>query len=131
MEKVSRKTGTLSVRGTAAVEGLPFEVLEQILSDLPRSERLAASRYSPIAKIHNEHFNWKSIYVEIGESPDLTHRTKQPKFLFQNLSHLYDRLSKDRHPCEYTVKLPLKISRCLTRAKVRAMRLLEYLPSLQ
>lgn len=131
MEKVSRKTGTLSVRGTAAIEGLPFEVLEQILSDLPRSERLAASRYSPIVKDHNEQFNLKFFYVEIGESPDLTHRTKQSKFLLQNSSHLYDRLSKDRHPCEYTGKISIKISRCFTYEKVIAMRLLKYLPSLQ
>ncbi len=61
MEKVSRKTGTLSVRGTAAIEGLPFEVLEQILSNLPRSECLAASRYSPIVETHNEQSTWKSI----------------------------------------------------------------------
>ena len=52
MENISRSTGTLSVRGTAAIEGLPFEVLEQILSNLHRSERLAASRHSPTVKKH-------------------------------------------------------------------------------
>lgn len=131
MEGVNKDFGNLSVRKKTALERLPFEILEKILSYLPRSHRLTTSRCSRKIREHNEGFTWRSIHLDIGDPPDFADRTERTKYLFENLTYVHTTLLKYRHLSRYTVKLSLKVSRCLTYEMIESMKVLKHFSSVQ
>ena len=130
MENISERL-TLEARETAAIENVPFEILEQIFSILPRNDRLAASRCCKKIRRFNEEFTWKTMHVDIGDSSEFTDRTERSKYLFENLPYLYTTLLNYRYLGEYTTKLSLKISRYRTYGMMIDMRFLRLFSSVQ
>ena len=56
MEDISKRLSALRVQGKAAIEKIPFEILEQILSYISRSDRLTTSRCNSRFRKHNKEF---------------------------------------------------------------------------
>lgn len=54
MEDIGKRLAALRIQGKAAIEKIPFEILEQILSYLPRSDRLTTSTCSSRFRKHNK-----------------------------------------------------------------------------
>lgn len=131
MEGVNEQFGNLSVREETSLEKLPFEILEEIFSYLPRNERLSTSRCSPKIRRHNEKFTWTSILVDIGDPPGFPDRTERAEYLFNNLPCLQTTLLKCRELSEHTVKLSLKVSRCLTYEMIDKMKVLKHFSSVK
>lgn len=131
MEGVNKQFDDPSVRKETALENLPFEILEEILSYLPRNDRLRVSMCSSKIRRHNEKLTWKSILVDIGDPPNFPYRTERERHLFNNLTHLQTTLLKHRHLIKHTVKLSLKVYGCLIYEKIDQMKVLKHFSSVK
>lgn len=131
MEDVDERPGAVDLRKTAAIENVPSEILDHIFSYLPRNDRLATSRCSQGLREFNREFTWKSIHVDIGDSPEFIDRTERSKYLFQNLPCLYTALLNHKHLGKCTIKLSFKISRYCTYEMMVNWKFLRLFSSLQ